>query len=207
MFTPFDWPDGDFRIAPAFWTPSEADALADRLREEIVWQRHAVRLFGRDVPAPRLSAWHGDSDTSYRYSGHRHAPAPWTPTLAHIRHAIECATGQSVNAVLANRYRDGSDGMGWHSDSEAELGPQPLIASASFGAPRRFLLRHRASGRRETLVLAHGSVLLMAGDSQRCWQHSLPKTARPTGERINLTFRRVYPAPVRYEPPTDTDHQ
>lgn len=197
MFTLLDWPDGDFRIATGFWPASEADALMASLRAEIAWRQHVVRLFGRDVAAPRLSAWHGDADAGYAYSGHHHVPAPWTPTLLRIRQAIESATGEAVNGVLANRYRDGRDGMGWHSDDEKALGPQPVIISASFGAERRFLLRHRQGGHRQALVLGHGSVLVMAGDSQRCWQHAVPKTSVPTGERINLTFRHVHPAPDR----------
>lgn len=201
--TRLDWPDGDFRFAPAFWPSLSADALLERLRAEIPWHHHVVRLFGRDVPAPRLSAWHGDADADYRYSGHHYVPEPWTPALADIRREIGAATGELVNGVLANRYRDGRDGMGWHSDSEKELGPQPVIVSASFGASRRFVLRHRTTGRREILVLGHGSVLVMAGDSQRHWQHALPKTARPTGERINLTFRRVYPSTKRSAAPSE----
>ena len=139
----------------------------------------------------RFHAWYGDPGSTYRYSGHRYVPLPWPALLMEVRRRIEQATGHAFNAVLGNRYRDGGDAMGWHSDDEAELGARPVIASATFGATRRFLLRHRRSGRREALELSHGSLLLMAGDSQRCWQHSLPRTKRAVGLRINLTFRCI----------------
>lgn len=190
---PLPWPDGEFRLAAGFWSPAEADALFAQLSAQLAWSRHGVRLFGRELPAPRLSAWHGDAAASYRYSGIRHAPQPWTPALRAVRERLAAALGFDFNGVLGNLYRDGADAMGWHSDDEPELGPDPVIASASFGAPRRFALRHRASGRREVLELGHGSLLLMAGASQRCWQHGLPRTARPCAPRINLTFRQVRP--------------
>lgn len=195
-----DWPDGCFVYADRYWDQDTAHALFERLRATLDWQRHGVRLFGREVPAPRMSAWHGDDGVSYAYSGNRHRPLPWQPVLARVRADIEAGLAATripalasvgFNGVLANRYRDGADSMGWHSDDEPELGPAPVIASASFGAPRRFVLRHRTSGRREQLLLGEGSLLVMAGNSQRCWQHALPKTRRPCDERINLTFRRI----------------
>ncbi|HBK45083.1 MAG TPA: alpha-ketoglutarate-dependent dioxygenase AlkB, partial [Xanthomonadaceae bacterium] len=102
------------------------------------------------------------------------------------------ATGADFNSVLANRYRDGRDAMGWHSDDEPELGPQPLIASLSLGAARRFAFRHRSDpALRLALTLGHGDLLLMAGATQSHYRHALPRTARPVGERVNLTFRRI----------------
>lgn len=185
-----DWPDGPFFWAPRFWPPAQADRLLAALLDEPAWTRHRVRLFGREHLAPRLSAWHGDEGARYRYSGSRHDPQPWTPSLAGVRDRLSGTLGVAFNAVLANRYRDGADAMGWHRDDEAELGVQPVIASASFGASRRFLLRHR-EGRGEALELGHGSLLVMAGDSQAQWRHALPRTARPVAERVNLTFRQV----------------
>src|SRR5690606_31058899 len=116
-------------------------------------------------------------------------------SLAALRARLQDALGQPFNSVLANRYRSGADAMGWHSDDEPELGPEPLIASLSLGATRRFLLRHRHdAGVRLALELPAGSLLLMQGATQRCWKHALPRAARPVGERINLTFRQVLPA-------------
>ncbi len=187
-----DWPDGGFRLLPAFWPPARADALFAALRQEIPWQVHPVRMFGREIPSPRQSCWFGDPGTDYRYSGVRHAPLPWTPTLSGIRGEIEARLGVAVNSVLANHYRDGADRMGWHSDDEPELGSRPTIVSASFGASRRFALRHRRLPLRQSLWLEHGSVLVMAGDSQAGWQHALPATRLACGPRINLTFRFIH---------------
>ncbi|MEE7548877.1 alpha-ketoglutarate-dependent dioxygenase AlkB, partial [Xanthomonas sp. Kuri4-1] len=116
----------------------------------------------------------------------------WPAALAALRAPLQAATGVAFNSVLANRYRDGRDAMGWHSDDEKELGPRPVIASLSLGAPRRFALRHRHDpALRQVLTLGHGDLLLMEGDTQRNYRHALPRTARPVGERLNLTFRRI----------------
>lgn len=187
-----DWPDGEFRYIPAFWPPGCADALMTALQDEVPWQVHPVRMFGREIPSPRQSGWFGDPGTDYRYSGVSHPPMPWTPTLTGIRRDIEQRLDIVVNSVLANRYRDGADCMGWHSDDEPELGARPVIVSASFGASRRFALRHRRLPLRQSLWLEHGSVLIMAGDSQACWQHALPATRAACGPRINLTFRFIH---------------
>ncbi len=174
-----------------------ADGFFNTLQSSLAWAQHRVRVFGREHPTPRLCAWYGDRQARYAYSGQALEPLPWTPALADIRARLEAALGIPFNSVLCNLYRDGADSMGWHSDDEASLGPRPVIASLSLGATRRFLLRHRR--RRELgpvdLPVAHGDLLLMAGDTQRHWQHAVPKTRRPVGPRINLTFRRVV-APV-----------
>ena len=124
----------------------------------------------------------------------RFEPRPWPEALRPVRPRLEQALGQGFNSVLANLYRDGRDAMGWHSDAEPELGARPVIASISLGAARRFALRHRQQPeRRLSLELPHGSLLVMAGDTQRFYRHCLPRTAKPLGERINLTFRRILP--------------
>ncbi len=189
--TPSALPGASLRWQADFLSCAEADALLARLMEEIAWEQHHVRLFGRVLPAPRLSCWIGDSGASYTYSAMRFEPRCWTPTLGVLRDRLNDLLGAGFNSVLANRYRSGADGMGWHADDEPELGPQPLIASLSLGASRRFLLRSRDRSRRAELLLSHGSLLVMDGDTQSLTQHSLPKTARAVGERINLTFRRI----------------
>ena len=148
-------------------------------------------MFGRVVPAPRLEAWYGDEGASYTYSGLAHEPLPWTHELHELRSRVESETGASFNSVLANLYRDGNDSNGWHADDEDELGAEPIIASLSFGTPRRFLLRHRASRETVELALNPGSLLVMRGLTQQCWQHSIPKQRAVHQARINLTFRRV----------------
>lgn len=179
------------------WLPAdEADALFEALHAEIPWTRHRLRIFGREVEAPRLSCWIGDPEAVYRYSGARFAPEPWPAALAAVRDAVSGAAGVAFNSVLANLYRDGRDAMGWHSDDERELGTAPVIASLSLGATRRFVLKARApdvDGRiaRHVLALPHGSLLVMRGETQMRYRHALPRTARPAGPRINLTFRKI----------------
>lgn len=170
---------------------SEADVLFQVLREEVPWSQHHVRMFGRSVPAPRLSAWIGDADATYRYSGVVHPPQAWTPTLAELRQRLVDGLKHEFNSVLANCYRDGRDSMGWHADDEPELGREPLIASLSLGSARRFLLRQRRGQARLEILLEHGSLLLMQGETQRHTLHSLPRQARVSGSRINLTFRQI----------------
>jgi alkylated DNA repair dioxygenase AlkB len=175
-----------------------ADRLFDALRIGITWEREEVLIFGERRAVPRLVAWHGEPGATYTYSGTRHEPRPWTADLEEIRRRVEQLTGHAFNSVLLNRYRSGRDGMGWHSDDEPELGPDPVIASVSLGATRRFRLRHRRNRAEPvSLLLEHGSLLLMAGATQRHWLHAVPKTATTVGERINLTFRRVMPRVLR----------
>ncbi|KFN49413.1 hypothetical protein N790_05385 [Arenimonas malthae CC-JY-1] len=148
------------------------------------------------VDSPRLSCWIGDPGASYVYSRVRFEPRPWPQALAALRPRIDAAAGVAMNSVLANLYRDGRDAMGWHSDDEPELGPRPVIASLSLGGTRRFAFRHRHDpARKHAIDLPHGSLLLMAGDTQAEWKHALPRTARPVPARINLTFRRILPSP------------
>jgi alkylated DNA repair dioxygenase AlkB len=171
---------------------SEADALFAGLRHAIPWEVHRIRLFGRDVDSPRLSCWIGDPGTGYTYSGAHFDPNPWPIALRAIRARLAGELCIDFNSVLANLYRDGHDSMGWHSDDEPELGAQPVIASLSLGATRRFVLKHRSDPPRKfALELPHGSLLLMRGASQANYRHALPRTAKPVGSRINLTFRSI----------------
>ena len=180
----------------ADWLPAaEADALFAVLTAAIPWERHRLRLFGREIDAPRLSCWIGDPGAAYTYSRVRFEPRPWLPALAALRARLETTCGARFNSVLANLYRDGRDAMGWHSDDEPELGDDPLIASLSLGAERRFVLRARGGGARLALTLQHGSLLLMGGACQHLYRHALPRARAAVGPRINLTFRRVVPQP------------
>lgn len=189
---PLSLPDARLAFDPHWLPIAEADALLAALRDGLPWEVHRIRLFGREHPSPRLSCWIGDPGASYRYSGSRFEPHPWPLVLVPVRERLVEALGVGFNSVLANCYRDGRDAMGWHGDNEPELGPEPVIASVSLGAPRRFVLRHRADpGRKLAVVLPHGSLLVMAGSTQRHYRHALPRTARPVDARINLTFRRI----------------
>lgn len=185
-------PGADVRYWPDWLAPDEAEALQQRLLQEIQWTQHRVRMFGRELPAPRLSAWIGDADAAYTYSRVRYQPAPWTPALAQLRERLQRELNAPFNSVLANRYRDGRDSMGWHADDEPELGSEPLIASVSLGAVRRMRLRARDRSASAAIDLAPGSLLLMGGQTQSRYQHAVDKTRAQTGERINLTFRWVH---------------
>jgi alkylated DNA repair dioxygenase AlkB len=191
-FTSIPLPGADVTFDPHWLAPVEADALFTTLLGAVPWEIHRIRLFGRDVDSPRLSCWIGDPDASYRYSGTDFAPRPWPCALVGVRERLQRETGMDFNSVLANQYRDGRDRMGWHSDNERELGARPLIASLSLGAERRFVFRDRRNpASRHALVLPHGSLLLMAGETQARYRHALPATAHAVGPRINLTFRRI----------------
>jgi alkylated DNA repair dioxygenase AlkB len=168
---------------------SDADRLLKELRATIAWRQEVATIMGRRVPIPRLTAWHGEA--GYVYSGIAMQPAAWTPALLELRRYAERHARQPFNSVLLNLYRDGRDSVGWHADNEPGLGRDPVIASLSLGATRRFQLKHRQSGERVAIDLTHGSCLVMAGATQHHWLHQVPKTARPVGPRINLTFRSM----------------
>jgi len=191
--SPVALPQADLRFDPAFLPPAEAAALLAQLIAEVAWEQRAIRIFGQQIPQPRLTAWYGDPAARYTYSGLTWEPLPWSPALQALRQRVEAATGTRFNSVLLNYYRDGRDSMGWHADDEPELGPAPAIASLSLGATRRFRLRPQGGSTHLPLGLdlPSGSLLLMRGPTQQHWQHALPKTARPVGPRLNLTFRWV----------------
>jgi alkylated DNA repair dioxygenase AlkB len=173
---------------PRFFPNDEADALFAALQKDIAWKQEKGR-FGRSFP--RLTALYADEGVVYTYSGVTYPSLVWTAELDAVRRRVERAAGGPFNSVLLNRYRDGSDSIGWHADNEPELGVNPIVPSISLGAERRFLLRHKRSGRKIEYALKHGSLLVMAGTLQHHWMHSLPKSTAPVGERINLTFRNI----------------
>lgn len=183
---------------PHWLDPAAADALLAALHDGIAWESHRVVLFGRAVAAPRRSCWIGDAGAVYRYSRSLHLPRAWPDVLLPIRARLRAEWAVDCNGVLANLYRDGRDGMGWHADDEPEIDPTAPILSLSLGASRRFVLRRRDDhARRHELELGHGSLLVMGAGMQAEWQHALPATARPLAARINLTFRRVIIAPAQ----------
>ncbi|HDS1655292.1 alpha-ketoglutarate-dependent dioxygenase AlkB family protein [Stenotrophomonas maltophilia] len=194
MLLPLDLPDADVQHLPGWLDAADAGRLMCTLEAEVPWEVHRIRMFGHWVDSPRLSCWIGDPQARYRYSGAEFVPHPWPPVLQTLRERLQAAGVGRFNSVLLNRYRGGTDHMGWHSDDEPELGPAPVIASLSLGAARRFLLRRRDdTTRKAEYLLGHGDLLLMAGQTQRFYQHALPKMARVRGERINLTFRWIAP--------------
>jgi alkylated DNA repair dioxygenase AlkB len=181
--------DGALFLHESALAPAAADRLLAALRAGIDWRQETATVMGRRVPIPRLTAWHGEA--SYVYSGIRLTPMPWTPPLLELKALAERLAGQGFNSVLLNLYRDGGDSVSWHADNEPGLGRDPVIASLSLGAVRRFQLKHRRLPERLALDLPHGSCLIMAGATQHHWLHQLPKTKAPVGPRINLTFRQM----------------
>ncbi len=190
-------PDAELHYCDQWLDAAEASRRFEELRTQVEWREEDVVLFGRRYRQPRLVAWYGNADAVYSYSGNRLQPLPWIEPLQSLRQHVEAAAGVPFNSVLLNCYRDQRDAMGWHSDDEPELGRDPVIASVSLGASREFQLRHRQRQDLpiETVVLGHGSLLIMAGPTQHHWKHRLRRESRPLGERINLTFRRIVGRP------------
>jgi len=186
-------PDAEIILYEGFFPAAESKHLFAELLATTRWEQGHLKIYGKEIAEPRLTAWYGDAGKSYTYSGITRQPLPWTPALLQIKERVEAVAQTTFNSVLLNRYRDGRDSIGWHQDNEPELGQNPVIASVSFGATRRFQLRHkrRKDVPRVDLALTHGSLLIMRGPTQHCWVHQLPKTAQPVGERINLTFRVI----------------
>lgn len=185
-------PDAELALWPDFLSAAAARDLLDELAATAPWEQSLIRIAGRELPIPRLNVWYGDPGTNYGYSGARLASHPWTPALAGLRRRVESITGCAFNSALVNCYRSGRDSVDWHSDDEAVLGPAPVIATLSLGAARRFELRHRTRrGLRRHLVLEAGSLLLMAGATQRHWRHRVPREPAVADMRISITLRRV----------------
>lgn len=188
----FDIENGKLVLFPQVFSPVDTDKLFLKLRSEIQWRQDQIHIAGQLVLIPRLQAWYGDANANYQYSGLSMAPLPWSGSLLEIKLLVETLAGARFNSVLLNLYRDGADSVGWHSDDEAELGDEPVIASLSLGAIRDFSLRQKKPGSQQfKMALPSGSLLVMSGCLQQYWQHQVPKTQKPVGERINLTFRLV----------------
>jgi alkylated DNA repair dioxygenase AlkB len=156
-----------------------------RLHQTIDWQQEQIKLFGREIQVPRLTAYYGD--VGYRYSGVEHPAKPLPGLLKRLKEEVELLSRRRFNAVLCNFYRNGQDGMGYHRDNEPAIDDR-CIASLSFGATRKFKLRHRTSGQLIDLWLSDGDLLLMH-HCQQHWEHALPKCQKVIEGRINLTFR------------------
>lgn len=171
--------------APAFLPAELADRYFVALRDQCHWEQKPA-LFGH--MQPRLTASYGDAGLTYRYSGTENVALPWMPTLLELKARIESVEGE-YNYCLLNRYRSGSDSMGWHADDEPEMGP--VIGSLSLGATRTFRIRHNRSRETRTFPAGHGTLIIMAGTMQQFWKHDIPKTRAKVGERINLTFRKI----------------
>lgn len=182
-------PDGEVLFYPNFFPKVVSDQYFKTLKEQVDWKQESMNMYGRRIPFPRLTAWYGDVDKSYSFSGITLSPNPWTPELISIKSLIGPVCSVDFNSVLLNLYRNGNDSISWHTDAEKELGENPIIASANFGETRLFQLRHQKTKQKIEIPLAHGSLIVMKGPLQHFWQHQVPKTSKFVRDRINLTFR------------------
>lgn len=185
-------PNADVTYYPNFIESLEATAYFTSIKANTSWQQDDIKVFGKIHPQPRLTALFATNERPYSYSNITMNPQKFSLELLHIKKAVETIAQIKFTTCLLNLYRDGKDSNGWHADDEKELGTNPVIASVSLGQERFFHLRHRHDKNLKTkILLQHGSLLLMQGATQHFWQHQIPKTAKPIGERINLTFRII----------------
>lgn len=184
-------PDSDVSIYRTLFSQEESNQLFSDLYNNPKWKQEHIKIYGKSVPIPRLTAWYGDSGKLYTYSKIAMTPETWNPALLGIKSKIEVLSGVKFNSVLINLYRSGSDSVAWHSDDETELGKNPVIGSVSFGGTRRFMFRHKYKKHLKEVILTSGSFLIMRGSTQHFWQHQIPKTAKFVEPRINLTFRVI----------------
>lgn len=167
------------------------DTYFNILLTEIEWQNDQALIFGKRITTKRKVAWYADKSFEYTYSCVTKQALLWTPALLELKTLSEKTTGETYNSCLLNLYHDGSEGMAWHSDGEADLKKNGSIASLSFGAERRFGFKHKKTGEKIYCHLEHGSLLEMKGQTQSRWLHRLPTTTKICTPRINLTFRTI----------------
>lgn len=182
---------GEVRYYGAIFSIDEANDFYQKLLANIDWQNDEAFIFGKHIITKRKVAWYGDKAFNYTYSNATKTALPWTKELIAIKAKIEEKTGKSFNSCLLNLYHTGDEGMSWHSDDEKELGKNTAIASASFGAERKFSFKHKKTKEKIDVFLEHGSLLMMQGETQTHWLHRLPPTKKVQTPRINLTFRNI----------------
>lgn len=183
--------NGEYLFFKNFFSKTESENYLSSLIRTIQWKQESMNMYGKKIDFPRLTAWYGDNDKPYTFSGITLQPLTWTTEILEIKNKIEPVSKVIFNSVLLNRYRSGNDSISWHTDAESELGKNPVIASVNFGATRKFQLRHINTKEKIDIELSNGSLLIMQGELQHFWQHQVPKTKEIKTERINLTFRVI----------------
>ena len=184
------FPVPDTLLVQDFVPAESAASLLQAALADFDWQQERFVMFGRQVAAPRLSVCFGELGAAYRYSGVERQAQPWPEGVRDLAQRVSTATCWQTNFVLVNRYRDGQDHLGWHSDDERDMGPAPVVATVSIGAPRTFRMAARRKGSpNHDATLEHGSLFLMWGRSQRDYRHCVPRRVREKGERISFSFR------------------
>ena len=183
--------DGTVNYYGKLLTVKQADHYLDKLLTTIHWKNDEAVIFGRHIITKRKVAWYGNDNYDYTYSNITRQALKWTKELLELKQLVEEKTGESFNSCLLNLYHNGEEGMAWHSDDEKTLGENSSIASFSFGAERKFSFKHRQTKETISMMLEHGSLLVMKGTTQTHWLHCLPKSKRITTPRVNLTFRTM----------------
>lgn len=183
--------DGEVNYYGKLFNRNEADEYLAVLLNTIAWKNDEAVIFGKHIVTKRKIAWYGDTEFNYTYSNTTKKALTWTKELLAIKHIIETKTGETFNSCLLNLYHNGDEGMAWHSDAEKDLKKNGTIASLSFGAERKFAFKHKQTKATVSLLLEHGSLLLMKDTTQQNWLHRLPPTKLVTKPRVNLTFRTI----------------
>ncbi|MGB6268435.1 MAG: alpha-ketoglutarate-dependent dioxygenase AlkB [Olleya sp.] len=184
--------DADISYYPNFFNLKDANQYLDSLLNDISWQQDDITVFGKTYPQPRLTALFADNNKPYSYSNITMYPQVFNSALSEIKEKVAQHVGTIFTTCLANLYRNGQDSNGWHADNEKELGKNPIIASVSFGEARYFNLKHRHNKNlKQKLLLEHGSLLVMKGETQHHWLHQIAKTKKVVKPRVNLTFRVI----------------
>jgi len=183
--------DGVVNYYGTIFSKAEADIYYQKLLEEIAWENDQAVIFGKLIVTKRKVAWYGEKPFQYTYSNITKTALPWTEELLALKNKAEELSGETFNSCLLNLYHNGSEGMAWHSDAEKDLKKDGAIASLSFGAERKFAFKHKEDKTTVSLLLEHGSLLIMKGTTQTHWLHRLPPTKLVSKPRINLTFRTI----------------
>lgn len=181
--------DGEVNYHGKVLSRQEATSYFDRLLQTIQWKNDEVVIFGKRIITKRKTAWYGDANYAYTYSHITREALPWTNELRELKALAGKISASTYNSCLLNLYHNGDEGMSWHSDDEDTLAENGAIASLSLGADRKFSFRHKKTKETTSLLLENGSLLVMRGETQTNWLHSLPKSKKVTQPRINLTFR------------------
>jgi len=191
-FLQLKMPDAEVYYYPDFYNAASANNYFNKLQNYISWQQDIIKIFGKEMPLPRLQAFYGDEGLNYKYSNINLNATKWSDLLLKIKADIEASTNVKSNSVLLNLYRTGNDSNGWHADDEPSLGENPAIASISFGGNRYFSFKHKKNkSLKAKIELKNGSLLVMKGKAQHFWYHQIAKTKKQVKPRINLTYRFI----------------
>lgn len=183
--------DGTVNYYGRVFTKAEADHYLDCLLNHIEWKNDEAFILGKLIITKRKAAWYGDQEFEYTYSNRTKKALPWTTELLELKSKVEKETGETYNSCLLNLYHSGEEGMAWHSDGEKDLKKDGAIGSLSFGAERKFAFKHKQTKETVSVILEHGSLLVMKGTTQTYWLHRLPPTSKILKPRVNLTFRTI----------------